>query len=210
MIELPNLGRFLILYFIFSDGYSVIGSVSVSRFFLHAVFMAALFQCQPAQQRSHSSSQLGVLFALNEIGVPTSYLVLLLVETQALSLVGIALFERLGKWLQNSRGYTPSRSFIVIIAINLARNRSRNSLHPVALSRTANDAFTAGIALDPQSGGMADSHTPKRNVRERSSGETAAALMLSAVHHIAPEPRAGVRIVLQQLSKFLTVVDIKP
>lgn len=51
MIELPNLGRFLILYFIFSDGYSVIGSVSVSRFFLHAVFMAALFQCQPAQQR---------------------------------------------------------------------------------------------------------------------------------------------------------------
>ena len=120
MIELPNLGRFLILYFIFSDGYSVIGSVSVSRFFLHAVFMAALFQCQPAQQRSHSSSQLGVLFALNEIGVPTSYLVLLLVETQALSLVGIALFERLGKWLQNSRGYTPSRSFIVIIAINLA------------------------------------------------------------------------------------------
>jgi hypothetical protein len=34
--------------------------------------------------------------------------------------------------------------------------------------------------------------------------------MLSTVHHIAPEPRAGVGIVLQQLSKFLTVVDIKP
>jgi hypothetical protein len=33
IVELPNLGRFLILYFIFSDGYSVIGSVSVSPFF---------------------------------------------------------------------------------------------------------------------------------------------------------------------------------
>ncbi len=33
IVELPNLGRFLILYFIFSDGYSTIGSVSVLSFF---------------------------------------------------------------------------------------------------------------------------------------------------------------------------------
>jgi MFS transporter, UMF1 family len=82
--------------------------------------MAALFESQRAQQPSHSSLQLGVLFALNEIGVPTSYLVLLLVETQLLSLIGIALFERLSKWLQNSRGCSPSRAFTIIISINLA------------------------------------------------------------------------------------------
>ena len=107
-------------------------------------------------------------------------------------------------------GFGEHTEFRLHLPWEAARNRSRNSLHSVALSRPATDSFTAGIALDPQSGGMADSHTPKRNVRERSSGETAAALMLSAVHHIAPEPRAGVGIVLQQLSKFLTVVDIKP
>ena len=86
--QLPNLGRFLLLYFFFSDGYSCIGS-------------------------------LGVLFALNEIGVPTVYLVLLLVETQVCSLVGVFLFEKFSQALQNRRGCSPSRACIIVIATNL-------------------------------------------------------------------------------------------
>jgi UMF1 family MFS transporter len=64
--------------------------------------------------------QLGVLFALNEIGVPTVYLVVLLVETQALSLVGVIFFQRFSNWLQNSCGYSSSRACLVVIVINIA------------------------------------------------------------------------------------------
>ncbi len=67
------------------------------------------------------------------------------------------------------------------------------------------DAGRAGIALDTG----ADAHTPKRVVRERSSGEIAPLdsvdVFFGVVHFLL-----GVGIVLQQLSKFLTVVDIKP
>ena len=60
-----------------------------------------------------------MLFALNEIGVSTIYIVLLLVETQALSLVGVLLFQRLSMWLQRARHCDPSRACIIVIAINL-------------------------------------------------------------------------------------------
>ena len=63
--------------------------------------------------------QLGVLFALNEIGVSTVYIVLLLVETQSLSLVGVILFQKLSKWLQRARHCPPSRACIIVIATNL-------------------------------------------------------------------------------------------
>ena len=60
-----------------------------------------------------------MLFALNEIGIPTIYLVVLLVETQVLSLVGVILFQRYSKWLQNRCGYSSSRACIVVIVINI-------------------------------------------------------------------------------------------
>jgi UMF1 family MFS transporter len=60
-----------------------------------------------------------VLFAVNEIGVAPVYLVVLLVETQTCSLIGVILFQRFSKWLQNGCGYSPSRASIVVIATNL-------------------------------------------------------------------------------------------
>jgi hypothetical protein len=86
--HLPNLGRFLLLYFVYSDGYSAIGT-------------------------------LGVLFALNEVGVQQSLLVLLLVETQLCALIGCILFAKVQHWLQTSKQIPGHRSALYIIAINL-------------------------------------------------------------------------------------------
>jgi len=46
-------------------------------------------------------------------------LVLLLVDTQASSLVGVILFQRFSMWLQNSRHCSPSRASVIVIATNL-------------------------------------------------------------------------------------------
>jgi len=46
------------------------------------------------------------------------YLVLLLVETQLCSLIGVLLFQTLSRWLQR-RGRSPSRACIIVIATNL-------------------------------------------------------------------------------------------
>jgi hypothetical protein len=95
-------------------------------------------------------------------------------------------------------GFGEHAEFRLNLPWEAARNRARNAprsfyiyFSPVFLLNLSNTLHFSGVALEHHigSGAGAFDHTPKRAMRERSS---------------------GIGIVLQQLGKFLTVVDVKP